>query len=434
MFDFLLGKDKDQIDREYSKAIGDTKQAKADAAYNYYYNKAAYDKNKDYFNSLGIQDPAKSYWNKNGQLTNALAEGMGQYNKYLSELSKEREDVARQNKYNIFGNGLIGGFLNPFHQAGTAAQDFVTSGTREWDRGNRDIVSDLGAIGEVGLDLATLGSASGASAGAKTLGKTVGKGALLGASYGGLGSLADMGSKNFNLGGLLGSAALGGAMGGGLSAAGYGIGKVADKLGDVAKKNRAVRERIGAELYNDMDNLVARNGVSYQDALKKAGLDQANNPADYAAIGNIMSGKSLPTDIIDNPQRISSLTNKVNTFTKELGGEVASSKASTAVGAYNPIQSLYDALNNTRTIPYGSYTTIETYPGLASGRWGRAAQGIGDLIKNMPQTAKNVTSRAKATKIGDNASRILKTKAGKVGAGVGGGLLISQLLNNKGEQ
>ena len=52
----------------------------------------------------------------------------------------------------------------------------------------------------------------------------------------------------------------------------------------------------------------------------------------------------------------------------------------------------------------------------------------------MPQTAKNVTSRAKATKIGDNASRILKTKAGKVGAGVGGGLLISQLLNNKGEQ
>jgi hypothetical protein len=147
-----------------------------------------------------------------------------------------------------------------------------------------------------------------------------------------------------------------------------------------------------------------------------------------------MSGKSLPTDIINNPQRISSLTNKVNAFTKALGGETVSSKASTAVGTYNPLQSLYDALNSTKTIPYGSFTTVETYPGLASGRWGRAAQGIGDIIKSAPQTAKNVASRVKATKIGANASKVLKTKAGKVGAGVGGGLLLSQLLNNKGEQ
>lgn len=347
MFDFLLGKDKDQIDREYSKAISDTKQAKANAEYNYDYNKALYDANKDYFDKLGVKDPSSYYYNDKGQYTNALSDTMSLYDKYLNDLNKEREDVARQNKYNIFGNGLIGGLLNPFHQAGTAAQDFVTSGTREWDRGNRDIVSDLGAIGEVGLDLATLGSASGASAGAKTLGKTVGKGALLGASYGGLGSLADMGSKNFNLGGLLGSAALGGALGGGLSAAGYGVNKLAGR----------------AQATRDLSNM-------YQQYLAEQNPNALYIPSSNA-----------------QPSSQEWLLNR---------GKLARTKL------------------------------------------GQAIQGIGDTIsyKNMMgngigSKAKNIANKVANSKVGTKASNLLKTKKGKIGLGIGGGLLLSQILGGR---
>ena len=242
MWDFLFGKNKDQYDAEYNKAIKDTKQEKAKAEYNYYYNKDLYDANKDYFDKAGVKDPSEYYWNENGQRVNALSDTMNQYEKYLNDLNKEKEDVAWKNRYNIFGDGLIGGLLNPFHQAGTAIQDFVTSGTKEWQNGNRDLLSDLGSAGEVALDLATLGSGSGATAGAKTLGKTIGKGALLGAGYGATGALSDMGAKNFNLGQLALSTGIGAGVGGGVAGLGYGIGKIGDKYASRAQNTRTLQD------------------------------------------------------------------------------------------------------------------------------------------------------------------------------------------------
>lgn len=242
MWDFLFGKTKDQYDNEYAKAIKDTKQQRAEAEYNYRYNKALYDANKDYFDKAGVKDPSDYYWNDNGQRVNALTDTMNQYDKYLGDLSKERQDVAWKNRYNIFGDGLIGGLLNPFHQAGTAIQDFVTSGTKEWQNGNRDLLSDLGSAGEVALDLATLGSGSGATTGAKTLGKTIGKGALLGAGYGATGALSDMGAKNFNLGQLALSTGIGAGVGGGVAGLGYGVGKIGDKYASRAQNTRTLQD------------------------------------------------------------------------------------------------------------------------------------------------------------------------------------------------
>lgn len=242
MWDFLFGKNKDQYDAEYNKAIKDAKQEKAKAQYDYYYNKDLYDANKDYFDKMGVKDPSASYWNDSGQRTNALTDTMNQYDKYLGELNKEKEEVARKNKYNIYGDGIIGGLLNPFHQTGTAIQDFVTSGTKEWQNGNRDWLSDLGSAGEVALDLATLGSGSGATAGAKTLGKTIGKGALLGAGYGATGALRDMGAKNFNLGELALSTGIGAGVGGGATGLGYGIGKIGDKYASRAQNTRTLQD------------------------------------------------------------------------------------------------------------------------------------------------------------------------------------------------
>ena len=117
MFDFLFGKNKDQYASEYDTAINNAKQDRADAAYNYRYNKALYDTNKDYFDKIGVKDPSASYWNDSGQRTNDFTETMNQYGKYLNDLNKEKEDVAWKNRYNIVGDGFVGSLLNPFHQA-----------------------------------------------------------------------------------------------------------------------------------------------------------------------------------------------------------------------------------------------------------------------------------------------------------------------------
>ena len=357
MWDFLFGKNKDQIDSEYSKAIKDTKQSMADSVYQQHYNKALYDANKDYFDSVGVKDPSASYWNDNGQITNALNDTVNQYSKYLNDLSKEREDVARQNKYNIYGNGLIGNLLNPFHQTGTSIQDLVTSGTKEWQNGNRDLASDLGSAAEVALTLLTLGAGSGASAGAKTLAKTIGKGALLGAGYGATGALRDMGSRDFNLGQLALSTGIGAAVGGGTAGLGYGIGKIGDKYASRAQNTRTLQD-----LYKQYQN---------------------SGAISTKALGDGAGGASAVT--AQQSPAVEWLLNR-------------------------------DDLAKTRT--------------------GQVVQGIKDTISynkmmgNSPLgKVQNIASKVGNSKVGTNVSKILKTKTGKVAAGLGGGLLLSQLMN-----
>lgn len=453
MFDFLFGKNKDQYASEYDTAIKNAKQDRADAAYNYRYNKALYDANKDYFDKIGVKDPSASYWNDTGQRTNDYTETMNQYGKYLNDLNKEKEDVAWKNRYNIFGDGAIGNLLNPFHQAGTAVQDFVSSGTKEWDNGNRDVLSDLGAMGESALAVAPFagagvkalkGGASVANAATKTLGKTLLKGAGAGATYGALGGLTEMGAKNFDLGSLLGRTAIGGTVGAGISGIGYGLGKAGDKLANVAKNNRttATTENVVSNLYDDMGNPIAKNGVSYQDALKKAGLDATSNPADYQAIGNILNGGSIPEDWVSNPSRVQNLTDKVNTFVRELGGKTATdNKPGLVMYNGNSLQSLYDALDRIKTVPRGTTTTpVTTYTttGLSNKRLGQIGQGIGDLIKNLPGIAKDELAKAKnsnlgksTSKIGTNVANLLKTKKGKVLLGGSAGLTLAGLMKNR---
>lgn len=465
MWDFLFGKNKDQYDAEYNKAIKDTKQEKAKAEYNYYYNKDLYDANKDYFDKIGVKDPSASYWNDNGQRTNALMDTMRQYDKYLGDLNKEKEDVAWKNRYNIFGDGAIGNLLNPFHQAGTAVQDFVSSGTKEWDNGNRDVLSDLGAMGEsalmvapyVGSGIKAVRGASAAAKGVETasnLGKVgsavksfttahpalakVGKNALGMGGWSALGAVNEYGS---DIGNHIPETALkvgiGTTLGAVTGGIGYGLGKVGDKLANIAKNNRttATTENVVSNLYDDMGNPIAKNGVSYQDALRKAGLDQINNPADYQAISNVMGGGSIPEDWINNPSRVQNLTNKVNTFVKELGGKTnTSNNPGLVLYDGNNLQSLYDALDRIKTIPRGTTTTpVTTYTttGLSNKRLGQIGQGIGDLIKDLPNSTKNAISKVQNSKVGTNVANLLKTRKGKLLAGGSAGLTLAGLMKNR---
>ena len=388
MWDFLFGRNKDQYDAEYDKAIKDTKQQKADAEYNYRYNKALYDANKDYFDKAGVKDPSTSYWDDNGQRTNALTDTMNQYNKYLSDLSKEREDVAKANKYNVFGDGIIGSLLNPFNQAGTAVQDFVTSGTKEWQNGNRDWLSDLGSAGEVGLTLATLGSGSGASAGAKTLGKTIGKGALLGAGYGATGALSDMGAKNFNLGKLALSTGIGAGVGGGISGLGYGLGKAWNKYSQPApSKSTDIIPYTGGGNMAD---------PKLQEYMKTLGVTSDN-----------MTAESL------NSARKQATKN----IAKTMGYETAEGQAQrTAVN--NAYQALLDSLNGKGATVSAPVPTAPTL-------------SFAEKLKNVGSNISNKGRNLANTKVGANIANLLKTKKGKLLFGGAAGLTLAGLMKNR---
>lgn len=390
MWDFLFGKTKDQYDAEYGKALDSAKQDKADAAYNYYYNKALYDSNKDYFDKMGVQDPSSSYWGSNGQKTNALSDTMNQYSKYMNDLNKEREEVAKKNKYNIYGDGMVGSILNPFHQGGTAIQDFVTSGTKEWDNGNRDALSDLGAIGESALVLAPyVGSGikaiKGAGAVAKgvdtasKLGKVgnavksfttahpalakVGKSALGMGGWNVLGALNEYGS---DIGNHIPETALRVGIGTTLGAAAGGIGYGIDKFANRAKVTRDV-----SDLYQQY--LRQQNGNAITDSSK--------------LLGDGMGGA---TSVVSPAPR---------TATEEW---------------------------------------LMNRGNLAKTKLGQAIQGVGDTLSYRNLTGNSVTNKlgnlankVKGSKVGTNVANLLKTRTGKVIAGGSAGLTLAHLLNNK---
>ena len=161
-------------------------------------------------------------------------------------------------KNDAFGNGLIGGFLNPIAQTMGSIGDLggmALSGGKynAWDASkdpmgvHRDIGSDLGALGETaltvvpmarGASLAKAGKAMkagtatakqaarvAASQVPKTMGQKIAGGTLLGAGFGATGSLRDMGFENFDPN----QFALSTAIGGGIGGVGAGIGGLWNK-------------------------------------------------------------------------------------------------------------------------------------------------------------------------------------------------------------
>ena len=390
MFDFLFGKNKDQYASEYDTAIKNAKQDRADAAYNLRYNKALYDANKDYFDKIGVKDPSASYWNDNGQKTNNFTETMNQYGKYLNDLNKEKEDVAWKNRYNIFGDGAIGSLLNPFHQAGTAVQDFVSSGTKEWDNGNRDVLSDLGAMGEsalmvapyVGSGIKAVRGASAAAKGVDTaskLGKVgsavksfttahpalakVGKNALGMGGWSALGALNEYGS---DIGNHIPETALKVGIGTTLGALTGGIGYGIDKFANRAKATRDM-----ADLYQQY--LKQQNGSAITDSSK--------------LLGDGMGG-------------------------------------ATSVVSPTPRTATEEWLMNRGN--------------LAKTKLGQAIQGVGDTASYRNLTGNSVTNKlgnlankVKGSKVGTNVANLLKTKKGKVLLGGSAGLTLASLMKNR---
>lgn len=324
----------------------------------------------------GFTDDIDNY-GKDGLLSSYdLGNLEGQYTGSM----RNRTNQLEASKGLFSGVPVIGGLLSAPAQAVSAGKDLFESGTSKWDSGKRDAVSDIGAIGETALDLATLGTGMGA----KTALGTIGKSAALGAGYGLTGGLNEMG-KDTDLGTLALQTGLGGAIGGGIAGLGYGAGKVWNKYAKTSPSKELA-------IYNGGN----AQGGAYQDALntlKSAGLDTTNPET---------LNKSFKKWVVQNhPDRGGST---------EVFQNVSGAKK------------LYqDALNGKASATASQVANT-----------GPVRQSIGQQFRNLAGNIPNMRNDLANSKLGNRVSSLLKTKAGKVGVGVGGGLLLASLLRGGG--
>lgn len=318
---------------------------------------------------------------------------LGQLDNALSTSIRNRTNQLEAGKGLFSGIPIVGDILSAPAQVVSAGKDLAESGTSKWENGKRDWLSDVGALGETALDVATLGAGSGATAGAKSLGKSIGKGAMLGAGYGLTGGLNEMGAKNFDLGRLATGTAIGAGVGGGLA----GLGRAWKKYAPTTRTETIT---------------TAGDTTPYQEA-----LNTLKNNATGARYSDVVT--NLPTTQGLDLARINlnnldekTLKDMFRSGVKNVSNKGANEMTTTLTNSKNLLQ---DFLKN--GVP--SSTTTTTVPLSKMER----VKAFGSNIPNMGRDLKN-------TKAGTKVSNLLKTKKGKVLAGAGGGLLLAQLLRN----
>lgn len=345
------------------------------------------------------------------------------------------EDNARNslaqykaNKNNYFGNGFIGSLLNPIAQTVGGIGDLAGLGisggkANAWDGSNdylgdkRDIGSDLGAGIETALTIAPLGKAmslakagKAASAGTatakqmaklaasqapKSIGQKMASGALLGAGFGASGSLRDMGFENFDAGQFGLSTALGAGIGGGLA----GLGGLWNKYTQPAGAQNMANTPLSSSKELAVYSGPKATGEEYQNALKVLNENKIDLTSPEA-----MKKTYRAASMKLHPDRN--------------GG----------------VDTMFKQLNNANNLIYDDdsgkmlQNILRASKGSSSGATATSIpkQSFGQKLSNLKTNLGN-------TKAGTKVSSLLKTKKGKVLAGAGGGLLLAQLLKNKGQ-
>lgn len=202
MFDWLLGSGgKDR------QALAD-QQAQSQDIYNQY---------NDWFGKLSEDE-------RNSINTNSGGDFLGSLKKDTVDASNTAwNDYSKQSRNDIFGNGILGALLNPFAQTASAAGDLATG---QYEKKGRDVMSDLGALGESAISLVPF---AGGAMKALKLGKAgaaVSKAvnsvpglAATGAGFGGLEALRQ-GGEDTNFSDVVSNAGMGALFGGGIPLAG----------------------------------------------------------------------------------------------------------------------------------------------------------------------------------------------------------------------
>ena len=187
----------------------------------------------------------------------------------LDEAQRAYDQAEKANKYNYFGNGLLGAFLNPIGQTVSAVGDLATGNYKD-----RDVVSDIGAAGQTLLSaIPLLGGLAKAGGIAGKLGAGVNKAfnsvpgmALTGAGFN-AGETLRQGGQDTDMGDILGSAGTGALFGAAFPIAG--------RVGGKMLRNRG-SSVLGRELaQSGVDDAAAKQFMSsvpnkalYQTALK----------------------------------------------------------------------------------------------------------------------------------------------------------------------
>lgn len=350
----------------------------------------------DFLKNRGITDETDAYGNA-GYFGNS---SMGDLRNAGSEYNKGRLAQLEAGKGLFSGVPIVGDLLSAPTQVVSAGKDLAEGGLSKWQSGKRDWLSDLGALGETGLDIATLGTASGANAGAKTLGKTIAKGAGLGAAYGLTGGLNEMGAKDFDLGRLALNTGIGAGVGGGISGLGYGLEKAWNKYSQPAPSK-------STDIIPSATNSGGANN-KYQEYLKTLTdnkLDTSSPDALKKSYRRVI--KPLHTDKAVEGTANEKLFKTIDEAYRAFYGK----------GGENYADAMAQA-----TAPAVSYAPIATSTPTLS--FTQKLKNFGSNIPNMGRDLAN-------TKVGTNIANLLKTKRGKVLLGGSAGLTLAGLMKNR---
>lgn len=315
----------------------------------------------------------KDYFDKMGVEKPAYASDVSKaYASEMDDLEKERAKAWRQNKYNVAGNGMIGAIVNPLAQVGSIAGDMFASPFRA-AAGEETNRYRRDPENDFLSDIGAIGETAFDVAGMGTLGDAVKGGTKL---------MSNVGKTALRTG----------ALGAGENA----FSTIREQGQDTDWGDVALSGAIGGAFGGGLGAIsqFGGNAANMAKNLRSGNTKQlANAYADYLTKKN------------------SAITDTARLLGDGAGGATVGTK-----GTYFLPNELKAAMQRMDTP-------------LAKTRLGRVAQGIADSRAIYGSPLSSIAN----SRLGQTTRNILKTPAGKIGAGVGGGLLVANLLRGGGQ-
>lgn len=356
--------------------LGGKTREQIDNEYSKALNKAGEERANAVFDAVynnNLYNANKDYFDKMGVEKPAYASEVSKaYSNEMNNLEKERAKAWRQNKYNVAGNGMIGAIVNPLAQVGSIAGDMFASPFRA-AAGEETNRYRRDPENDFLSDIGAIGETAFDVAGMGTLGDAVKGGTKL---------MSNVGKTALRTG----------ALGAGENA----FSTIREQGQDTDWGDVALSGAIGGAFGGGLGAIsqFGGNAANMAKNLRSGNTKQlANAYADYLTKKN------------------SAITDTARLLGDGAGGATVGTK-----GTYFLPDELKVAMQRMDTP-------------LAKTRLGRVAQGIADSRAIYGSPLSSIAN----SRLGQTTRNILKTPAGKIGAGVGGGLLVANLLRGGGQ-
>ena len=357
--------------------LGGKTREQIDNEYSKALNKAGEERANAVFDAVynnDLYNANKDYFDKMGVEKPAYASEVSKaYSNEMNNLEKERAKAWRQNKYNVAGNGMIGAIINPLAQVGSIAGDMFASPFRAM-AGEETNRYRRDPENDFLSDIGAIGETAFDVAGMGTLGDAVKGGTKL---------MSNVGKTALRTG----------ALGAGENA----FSTIREQGQDTDWGDVALSGAIGGAFGGGLGALSQFGGNAANIA------KQVRSPQMQALNGyyqQALAGRAQPL----NPARM-------------LGDGVGGASVGTAGNYLDWVPKQAKAAMERSGTP------------LAKTGLGRVAQGIADSRAIYGSPLSSIAN----SRLGQTTRNILKTPVGKIGAGVGGGLLVANLLRGGGQ-